>query len=76
MGCFWLKNEKNQLKFFFAARSTFYLLNLAREQKSLATPDLYDVHCIAKYIGFFIKTKQIEIELKIIALIKRYAQII
>ena len=44
MGCFWLKNEKNQLKFFIAARSTFYLLNLAREQKSLATPDIQYKH--------------------------------
>ena len=51
MGCFWLKNEKNQLKKIFAARSTFYLLNLAREQKSLATPDLDLTECDQKGQG-------------------------
>jgi hypothetical protein len=34
---FWVKNENN---FLCAARGSFYLLNFAREQKSLATPAL------------------------------------
>jgi hypothetical protein len=38
---FWLQISKIFFKKFSEAQGTFYCLNLAREQKSLATPVIY-----------------------------------
>ena len=48
VACFGRKNEKYKQKNFLAGRNTFYLVYLAREQKSLATPAILHqrlLHC-------------------------------